>query len=536
MELRQFLAVIWKRLWLILLATGLVAGMTYYLSITTTPVYSTSTTLTIDLAGSDPRDVYSSVVLSERVAKTYVEQIKAPVLLKEVIDRLGLSMSTSQLGGIVKVQQIRDTQLIQVSVEDTNPVRGKEIAASLAETFIQQNEARQQARYETRWRELEEEIGVLEKSIDETQKAIASIGSPLDPQNVDLPEFVRLELTRLETQLSRDQTQYVILLRSQEDFRLAAARYTDNITILSPAEVPQRPVKPRTGLNTILGLISGVVLGVSTAFLLEYLDDTLKTSEDVEKELGLTTLGNIGRLGPIKELRDGLVTASSPRSPVVEAYRVLRTNLRFSSLDNPASSVLVTSAGPREGKTTTAANLAVVMAQAGKKVILVDTDLRHPTLHQMFQVPEGPGLSALLLEEAPNVEAALAETEVEGLWVLTCGPMPPNPAELLGSERMAALVEDLKTRADAVLFDSPPVLAVTDATLLATAVGGVLLVVDCARTRSEAGRRTKEALEKVDARILGVVLNRQTEGRGGYYYYYYYGDQERRRRGRKRRK
>ncbi len=154
MELRQFLAVIWKRLWLILLATALVAGMTYYLSITTTPVYSTSTTLTIDLAGSDIRDVYSSVVLSERVAKTYVEQMKAPGLLKEVIDRLGLSMSTSQLGGMVTVQQIRDTQLIQVSVEDTNPVRGREIAASLAETFIQQNEARQQARYETRWREL----------------------------------------------------------------------------------------------------------------------------------------------------------------------------------------------------------------------------------------------------------------------------------------------------------------------------------------------------------------------------------------------
>ena len=536
MELRQFLDVIWKRLWLILLATVLVAGMTYYLSITTTPIYSTSTTLYIDLAGSDPRDIYSSVVVSERAAKTYVEQMKAPVLLKEVIDRLGLSMSASQLGGMVTVQQVRDTQLIQVSVEDTNPMRGREIAASLAETFIQQNQARQQARYETRWRELQEEIAVLEKSIDETQKAIASIGNPLDPQNVNLPEFARLELTRLATQLSRDQTQYVILLRSQEDFRLAAARYTDNITISSPAETPQRPVKPRTALNTILGLISGVVLGVSTAFLLEYLDDTLKTSEDVEKELGLTTLGNIAPLGPIKELRDGLVTASSPRSPVVEAYRALRTNLRFSSLDNPASTLLVTSAGPREGKSTTAANLGVVMAQAGKEIILVDTDLRHPTLHQIFQVPEGSGLSALLLEEAPDVEAALTETEVKGLRLLTCGPMPPNPAELLGSERMAALVEELKTRADVVLFDSPPVLAVTDATVLATAVGGVVLVVDCGRTRNEVARRVKEALEKVDAHILGVVLNRQTGGRGGYYYYYYYGNREKKRRERKRRK
>ena len=288
----------------------------------------------------------------------------------------------------------------------------------------------------------EEEIAALEKSIDETQKAIASIGNPLDPQNVNLPEFARLELTRLATQLSRDQTQYVILLRSQEDFRLAAARYTDNITILSPAEVPQRPVKPRTALNTILGLISGVVLGVSTAFLLEYLDDTLKTSEDVEKELGLTTLGNIGRLEAIKELRNGLVTASSPRSPAVEAYRVLRTNLRFSSLDNPASTLLVTSAGPEEGKSTTVVNLGVVMAQAGKKVILVDTDMRHPTLRRFFQqVPEGPGLSDLLLEEAPDVEAALAETEVEGLRVLTCGPVPPNPAELLVLQRDFTLVD-----------------------------------------------------------------------------------------------
>jgi len=470
MELRQFFAVILRRLWLIILAIALVGGMTYYLSISTTPIYSASATLQIDY-GADPRtDPYSSLRTSEQSAKTYVEMMKSPTLLGEVITALALPLSTAQLQSAINVQQLRDTQLIQVSVEDTDPARAAAIASAIANTLIQRIQSSQQARYEQGQTELDEKITALEQSIEETQMAITSLGDPLDPKNLNMPEFVRLEQTRLQSALARDQTLYVILLGSAEDFRLAATRYADNLTIFSPAEVPITPVKPRTLLNTVLGLISGAVLGVSTAFLLEYLDDTIKTAEDVTNLLDLATLGNVMRIPGIKELRDGLIALTRSRSPLVEAYRVLRTNLQFSLVGNPSATILITSASPKEGKTTTLANLGVVMAQAGKRVILADTDLRRPTLHELFQLPREPGLTDLLLQEDPDVEGFLRPTEVEGLSVLPSGPLPPNPSELLSSPRLGQVIEDLKERVDLVLFDSPPVLAVTDATVLATRV------------------------------------------------------------------
>lgn len=521
MELREFIDVILRRLWLIVLAIVLVGGMTYALSVTSTPIYSASATLQIDF-GADPRtDPYTSLRTSEQSAKTYVEMMKSPTLLREVIDTLALPFSTAQLQGAINVQQIRDTQLIQVSVEDSDPARAAATANAIAATLIERIQSSQEARFAEDQAELDQELTALEQSIEETQIAITSLGDPLDPENINMPEFVRMELTRLQAALARDQTLYVIKLRSAEDFRLAATRYSDNLTLFSSAGVPPTPVKPRILLNTVLGLISGAVLGVSTAFLLEYLDDTIKTAEDVSQELELSTLGHVTRIPGIKTLRDGLIALKQIRSPLVEAYRTLRTNVQFSLVGNPSASILITSASPKEGKSTTLANLGVVMAQAGKRVILADTDLRRPTLHEFFDVPREPGLTDLLLEEDPQIEKFLQPTEVEGLSLLPSGPLPPNPSELLSSPRTTQILDDLKKHADVVLLDSPPVLAVTDATVLATKAGAVLLVVDAGTTRSGAAREGKEALTQVGATILGAVLNRQKAGRGSYYYYYY---------------
>ena len=535
MELRKFVAVLLKRLWLIVLATALVGGMTFLLSITSTPIYSASATLQID-QGADPRiDVYSSLRASEASAGTYVEMIRSPVLLRQVVDELQLSFSAGRLASAVSAEQIRDTQLIRISVEDSDPARAVATANKIAEVFIRENQAKQQARFEGGRREIEQKIKDLEKSIEATQMAIASLGDPTDPQNVNLPEFARTELARLQSQLSRYQTEYALLIRSQEDFRMAMARYTDNVTVFAPAETPTSPVRPRTMLNTVLGLISGLVLGVSTAFLLEYLDDTVKTGEELE-DLGLAMLGYITRIAKVKEFKDALVTAMSAKSHVVEAYRILRTNVEFAGIGNPGGTILVTSAEPTEGKSTTVANLGVVAAQAGKQVIVVDSDLRRPTLHRFFELERETGLTTLLLEDEPDVDAALQTTEVEGLWVLVSGPLPPNPTDLLGSPQMARLVAKLEERADLVLLDSPPVLAVADASLLAARAAGVILVVDAGETRRDAVRRAKETLEKAEARILGAVLNRQHRGGRGYGYYYYYsdeGDREKRGRGRR---
>jgi non-specific protein-tyrosine kinase len=197
---------------------------------------------------------------------------------------------------------------------------------------------------------------------------------------------------------------------------------------------------------------------------------------------------------------------SDPRSPVAEAYRSLRTNLEFSSLDEPLRTMVVTSPAPEAGKSTTLANLAVTLAQAGKQVILVDCDLRRPSLHDIFGVPNATGLTSVILDDITSTPP-LRETGVAGLRLLTSGPLPPNPAELLGSRRMAGLIQTLREQADMVLFDAPPVIAVTDAAILASQVDGVLLVLNAGVTRREHAQRARAALDKVNARLVGTVLN-----------------------------
>ncbi len=214
-----------------------------------------------------------------------------------------------------------------------------------------------------------------------------------------------------------------------------------------------------------------------------------------------------------------LATLSDARAPIAEAYRSLRTNLTFASLDRPLRTLLITAAGPEEGKSTVLANLAVVEAQAGRQVIVVDADLRRPRQHELFGVSNAVGLTSLLTDEKRLLDPPLQETAVAGLRVLTSGPLPPNPAELLASQRMAAARETLSGLADLVLFDAPPIVVVTDAAILASQVDGVLLVVNASGTRREHAQRAQQLLAKVNARLVGSVLNNAPPDRRlrGYY-------------------
>jgi len=266
------------------------------------------------------------------------------------------------------------------------------------------------------------------------------------------------------------------------------------------------------------------VLATGGALLLDYLDDTLKTGDDVQRVLHLPMLGAITRIPSVTKPSDALVTLRQGKSPVTEAYRVLRTNLQFSGLKNPAGTLLVTSTQPGEGKSTTAANLAVIMAQAQKQIVLVDGDLRRPSLHRDFGVSNKVGLTSLVLDETQSLDSVLQPTALPGLRLLTSGPLPPNPAEVLGSAEMARIIERLRATSDLVIFDSPPAMVVTDAVILAGKLANTLLVVDAGRTRSDAIRRTQETLQQVGAKVLGVVLNKMSDKQASAYYYYYYHD------------
>lgn len=218
-----------------------------------------------------------------------------------------------------------------------------------------------------------------------------------------------------------------------------------------------------------------------------------------------------------------LITQNQAKSPITEAYRTLRTNLQFSKAGGTLNTIMYTSTGPGEGKSTTAANTAVVMAQSGKRVIIVDCDLRKPVQHKIFNLPK-PGLSNVLAEDR-SARELLRETDIPNLRVLTSGPIPPNPSELLGSPKMLQMINELKTEADCLVIDAPPVIAVTDACVLASQVDGIVLVISARMVRPEMARRAKELLLNANGHILGVVMNRVEIEKENAYYYYYYGNE-----------
>ncbi|SEC11450.1 CpsD/CapB family tyrosine-protein kinase [Paenibacillus sp. GP183] len=223
--------------------------------------------------------------------------------------------------------------------------------------------------------------------------------------------------------------------------------------------------------------------------------------------------------------KNPLITDVNPKSPISESYRTLRTNIQFSAVDEDLKVLMVTSAGPGEGKSTTIANLAVAYAQSDKKVLLIDADLRKPTMHHTFRLTNRWGLTNLLTNQA-EIEEVINSSSIPNLDVLTSGPIPPNPSEILSSKRMNTLLEELKKRYDIILIDSPPAIAVTDAQILATRCDGVILVIDSGKVKREIALKAKANLEHVQARLLGVVLNNVDRKNKDAYYYYYYGNKE----------
>ena len=293
-----------------------------------------------------------------------------------------------------------------------------------------------------------------------------------------------------------------------------------SVSVVEPAVVPTSPVKPRVKLNVVLGLFAGLIMAGGLVLLMEYLDDTVKSEQDVERVAGLTTLGAVTRFGRRGSRQP--VSGYGSGSPVAEAYRGIRTSVRFATMDRLGQILLVTSPNAGDGKSTTAANLAVTMASAGKRVVLVDADLRRPTLHQIFNVGNRVGLTSALLS-GNGARSSIQPSGFDNLSLLTSGPLPPNPSELLSSARMRDLLEALRREADVVIMDSPPALVLTDATLLAALADGTIVVAQAGRTRSAALRHAVDGLSRATDRLLGVVLNRAgRRGTPAYYHYSHY--------------
>jgi len=514
MELREYLSVIWKWWWLIVLCTVLAAGAGLAFSRSTPPTYQASTTLMVGQIIQDPNPNAQDISTSERLAQTYAEIVRRQPILQATVETLGLDTTWRELRGRVVVNLVRNTQLIEIQVYDTDPQRARLTADELARQLILQSPTEQDKEREQYRQFVTAQLADLQAQIEAGQAELPELKKSLATAfSTEQMQSIQDQITALQAQLNTWQANYASLLSFLQKGS------TNHISVVESATVT--PVSSRKRLNILLAAAVGIMLGVGFAFLIEYLDDTIKSPEDIVQTLGLSPLGTISRING-KSHQDRLITVAYPRSPISEAYRILRTNIQFSAVDRPLETLLVSSPNPIEGKSITLANLGVVMAQAGLSVVLVDSDLRRPMLHKVFGLSNKEGLTTTLLDGEPYLDSRLQATQVENLRVLTSGPLPPNPSELLGSQKMKSLIENLKEKADIVLFDSPPILAVTDAAVLARQVDGVLLVADAGHTRRELARQAKEDLLKVGANILGVVLNKLSPREVGYCHYYYY--------------
>lgn len=320
---------------------------------------------------------------------------------------------------------------------------------------------------------------------------------------------------------------YTFLLQKHEEARIARASTISSIDVIDPAILPDKPIKPNKKKNLLLGLILGLMLGGGLAFFLEYLDDTIKDSDSAKRLLGLPVLAVIPQIGQRKkaeageegEIKRTLITHLEPKSGPAEAFRALRTAIHFSSRQSKQV-ILVTSSFPGEGKTTVSANLAETLSQTGAKVLLIGCDLRRPTLHTVFDRAKTPGLTEYLVGDA-GLEQIIHQTGTHSLDFISAGTIPPNPAELLGSEAMKTLLDKFREDYDTIILDAPPMLAVTDASLLTAFSDQVVMVLEAGGVKIKPARRVVELLHAANANIAGIALNDKT-GKGSEYYGYGY--------------
>jgi polysaccharide biosynthesis transport protein len=423
---------------------------------------------------------------AQRAIDTEIKIIQSRAVEDAVRKKLGRvpDMSASAAG---------QTDVIAVSARSTNAKQAARDANAYARSYLEVRRKQSVDNFLSAGQQVQAKANDFQRELDSLDRLAVTSGpnTNLDAQR-----------NSLEQQLS--------YYRQQLDQLQVSAQISQSGggQVVSPAITPSSPVEPKPIRNGAIALALGLVLGVGFAFLREHLDDSIRTKDDVERTTGLPVVGLIPAVSAWKNHQAPyLVTAAKPTSPVAEAYRTLRTSVQFLGLDRPIGSLVITSPTKQEGKTTTLTNLAVALAQVGKRVILLDCDLRRPRLHEFFGLSNESGVTSVLLGTDTVAEAMQPVESYPTLALMASGPPPPDPSELLSSEHTRELLDALRSRCDLLLIDSPPVVPVTDPLVLAAVADGTLLVVSANHTTKRALRRAVELLTQVDAPFLGSVLN-----------------------------
>jgi non-specific protein-tyrosine kinase len=500
MNLQTYLEILWRRKWAIILTAAITLAVVIIGTFMMAPTYRASTTLRIATPSSGSIGNFRyDITYADRLMNTYAKIAKSKPVLAELAQQLNLNGPPE-----VEVEILANTELMQLKVVDPDPLVAAQGANLLAEILIAQSQ------------ELNADGQTAREILSEQ---LAQVGEELGQARLEYEQLVEQSPEDSEGILAANrnvelsQGIYATLLEQYEQARFREAVQANTLSVVEPATIPRNPAQPNRLLNIVLGSVAGLAGGIALAFLFENLDTTLYTTEQIEKATGLSTLGKI----PLakKQLQISLLNGHSPHA---EAFRRLCTTITMLDQDAFPLALLITSAEPGEGKSTITASLALAVARFGRKVIVVDSDMRLPTLHKIFNLTNEAGLSNVLQQEA-TLDSAIQASTTPDVWLLTSGPQPSHPAELLNSQRMANLIVQLKQRFDLVLLDTPSLLAVSDATIMAPVVDGVVLVVGRAQARRETVQAARKQLDDVKARSVGIVVNR-ANGSNHYFDHY----------------
>lgn len=628
-DLRYYLGLVWRYLWLIVLALVLGIGAGFGISRLQSPVYEAKTQVMVTRSSSQQSVTDLTQALNtQQLTQTYAEILSQDWLRQIVSQRTGVEITKDQ----IKIKTTTNAPIIYISVEHSDPGTAVKIADTLVEVLIEQNNLIQAGRYSEAEASLNLQISEMEKKIADVQtqlekarettyrqqlqdaqnnietarsklfeileqlaqvkaigtteqaqfllqnaqaqreyllgqgdsaseqnsqkiqdleqyirwltpltqpgaiqSTIANLEKQRDEQqallatyqeaynrllNTNVAEITSQDIKELENTLSLYQQIYLNLLSNRENVRLQKLQNMPNVVQIFRAIPSDAPIRPRPLLNMGIGAAAGLFLALAIIFLRDALDTTVHSKEDIERKVGLPVLGMIAKIEDTRDASQPYVDYK-PRSPIAETFRKLRTNLEFASVDAPLKLIIVTSALPSEGKTTISLNLAAIYAQGGKRVAVIDADMRKPMLHRVAGLSNRMGLSDLFRSEMPIKEIMRSPNGNERLFLITSGKLPPNPSELLASMRMGQILENLLNMVDLVIIDTPPMLVAADAQILAARSDGVLIVAEPYRTPIESLQASVEALRRVNARVLGVVFNR-VPPQDHYYSYYYY--------------
>ena len=487
------------RRWFPLLLIGpLLGGLAGFLVIRQVPpVYEATVTLLVGQGIVSNSSGTDQLLGAEQLAQTYAEAVRTRPVLVEAANQIGLPLTFGELLERVRARRVANTQLLRISAENTDPAVAASLANTVAQVFVSKNQDIQTSRFATS----RDGLGQL---VDGLQNDIAGKTRQLDelraqPASPERDSTIAL----LQGQLAQLQTMHDETLRSYQDLQVVEARGMNTLTVLEPAVAPDSPIRPNRALVIMLAVVGGLILASGAGLLAEYVDDALRDRQRVALATGLSTLGLVPRADSPVSLRD----PSSRR--LVESYRLLRSNILASTSDpGHLRSLLIASPAIGEGKSTTAANLAIVLAESGRRVILVDADMHRPTQMKLFAVPNRAGLSTLLVDPSESAVNVLRPTWLANLRVLPAGPSPADPSALLSSRRCDDVFNQLSELCDVIVVDTPPLLAQPDAALLGSRTDSVLLVLDASKSRGRQAARAIEMLRESGAAVLGAVLNR----------------------------